>query len=195
MITTSIDKSKGEALVKEGDAWAEIARRASAFVVVDDASAETAAEMVKKARAVLREKEEERKTITVPLLAAKNAVDALFRPAKDAIESIISHYKSEIGRYHAERERARVAVLVQSAAEISQGIVPTEPIPEPVHVPKTTIRQTWDFEIIDADAVPREYCSPDDTKIKAAIWYADTKTPPREIPGLRFFQKETVTVR
>jgi len=182
--------------MKEGDVWEEIAARVKLFIVTDEASADYAASMIKQARAILKSKEEERKTITGPLLAAKNATDAYFKPATQAIQTIIDHYKGEIGRFKAERERERVAVLTQSAAEIAQGIVPTAPIPAPVHVQGTTIKAVWDFEITDALAVPRELCSPDEAKIRQAIWYADTEhTPPRDIPGVRFFLRERVTVR
>lgn len=188
--------AKRTAIAKESDMWIETAARAVTFTVTDDASANKAAEMVKMARDILKAKEEERKSITTPLLAAKNATDAIYRPTSDALARIIAHCKGEIGRYHSEREAARVTVLVQSAAEIGAGIVPTTPIPEPVSVARTAVTQYWDFEVIDPDAVPRELCSPDLAKIKEAIAYADTPhSAPREVPGLVFTLRERVVVR
>jgi len=190
-----IDPDKRSALVKEADIWIEMANRVAGHVVTDDAGAAYAASMAKQARDVYRAKEEERKTITVPLLAAKNATDAMFKPTLEAIARIKRTFEQAIATYDREREAARAAVLAQSAAEIAVGIVPTKPIPEPVHVDKTSVRHVWEPEIVDADLVPREYCSPDVAKIKAAIWYADTHRPPQDIPGVRFVQKSIVVVR
>ena len=183
------------ALVREADQWSDMADRVSTFIVTDDEQAAYAAGMAKKARAVFRNLEEKRKTITTPLLAAKNATDALFKPTLDAVARIKRHYEQAIATYDREREEARAAVLAQSAAEIAVGIVPTEPIPEPVHVEKTNVRHVWEPEIIDAELVPREFCSPDLKKIRDAIWYADTHKAPRDIPGVRFVQKSIVVVR
>jgi hypothetical protein len=192
-----LDPEARTALVKDSDRWSELAERVtSTFTVVDDASAATARDMARKARDVHREIEEKRKTITTPLLAAKNATDALFRPTLDAVARIKRHYEQEIARYDLAREQARAAALVESAAAIARKEVPTEPIPEPVHVDKTSVRHVWEPEIVDADAVPREYCSPDLAKIKAAIWYADTPhKPPHDMPGVRFVLKSIVVVR
>lgn len=190
-----IDPDARTSLVKDGDQWAALATAVTAFVVHDDASAAVARDMAKKARDAHRALEEKRKTITTPLLAAKNATDALFKPSLNAIADIKRHYEQEIARYDREREAARVAALVESAEAIARREVPTAIIPEPVHVDKTSIRHYWEPEIVDADLVPREHCSPDLAKIKAAIWYADTHRPPQEIPGVRFHLKSTVTVR
>lgn len=191
-----IEPEQRTALVKDADQWAELAERVTAFVVVDDPSAAVARDMAKKAREVYRQIEEKRKTITTPLLAAKNATDALFRPTLEAVARIKRHYEQAIATYDLERERSRAAVLVQSAAELAVGVVPTEPIPEPVCVEQTSVRHVWEPEIVDEDMVPREFCSPDLRKIKEAIWYANTPhKPPHDIPGVRFTLKSIVVVR
>jgi len=53
-----------------------------------------------------------------------------------------------------------------------------------------SLREHWAWEVIDADAVPREYCTMDARKVRAAI-AAGT----REITGLRIFNASTVAVR
>jgi hypothetical protein len=188
--------AKRTALIKESEAWQAIAKQAEAFTVVDDATAAHAAHLVKQAREIWRAKEEERKTITTPLLAAKNATDAYFKPTLEAVARIKRHYEQEIARYDLERERARARVLAESAAQIAQSIVPTEPVPEPVHVEKTSIRHRWEPEIVDPDLVPRALCSPDLAKIRERVWYADTAhKEPHPIPGVKFVLKSTVVAR
>lgn len=191
-----LDEPERNELVKDADAWTKAADAVSSFVVRHDNDARFARDMAKKAREAHRALEEKRKTITGPLLAAKNATDALFKPATSALERIKRHYEQAIAAYDLEREQSRAAVLAQSAAEIAVGVVPTEPIPEPVHVESTSVRHRWEPEVIDADAVPREYCSPDLAKLREAVWYADTPhKEPRPIPGVRFELKSIVVVR
>ncbi len=187
---------KRQAILKESEAWQRIAEQARTFVVTNDLDAAHAARLAKQAREIWRAKEEERKAITTPLLAAKNAADAYWKPTLDAVASIKRHYEQEIARYDLEREQSRARVLAQSAAQIAQAIVPTEPIPEPVHVEKTNVRHHWEPEVTDPELVPRDLCSPDLVKIRDRIWYADTAhKEPHPIPGVRFTLKSTVVVR
>ncbi len=187
--------AKRTALVKESEAWLEVEKSAVLYAVTDDATAAHAARMARQAREILKAKDEERKTITTPLLEAKRATDAYFRPTLETIERIKRHYEQEIARYDRARELERSRVLAASAAQIAASIVPTEVIPEPAHVEKTSVRHGWEPEITDPELVPREFCSPDLAKIRAHIRYADTHKPPREIPGVKFNPKSSVTVR
>lgn len=183
-------------LTTQAKGWQTVLEQVKSFRVTDDASAETAAEFIRKAKTAYKEAEDHRTSITRPLLEAKNATDALFRPTKDALVAIERYLKGELGSYHAQREAQRVHVLIESAAHVAVGLVPTEPIPEAVAVQGVTVKQVWDFEVIDPDAVPRDLCSPDLDKIKARIWYANTSiTEPLPIEGVRFFLNERVTVR
>lgn len=189
--------AKRTALVRESELWSSIADQVtSTFIVHDDATAAFARDMARKAREALRIKEEERKTITTPLLQAKQAADAYFKPTTQAIERIKRHYEQEIARFDLAREQARAQVLASSAVELASGLVPTEPIPEPVRVESTSVRHRWEPEVTDPDLVPREYCSPDLAKIREAVWYADTPhKEPHPIPGIKFALKSVVVVR
>jgi hypothetical protein len=193
---TWIPTERRTALVKESEIWVRMAEEVVKTVVVNDpATAAHAAEMIKKARDVYRAKEDERKTMTTPILASKAAVDAYFKPTTDAILKIKKHYEQSIAAYDYANEQARAAVLVQSAEEIAVGLVPTAPIPAPVHVEATSVRHRWEPEIVDPDLVPAEYCSPDLDKIRKAVWYADTHAPPRPIPGVKFSIRSVTVVR
>lgn len=52
---------------------------------------------------------------------------------------------------------------------------------------KTTTSLVWTFEVQDAEAVPREFCSPDDKKLRESV-----KAGRREIPGVRIYEKAQV---
>ena len=53
------------------------------------------------------------------------------------------------------------------------------------------VRRVWTFEVVDLDAVPREYMSLDVDVVREAI----NKDRVRDIPGLRIYQSETLQVR
>ncbi len=166
------------------------------FQVVDQASLDRAAELVKAAKARWKDLEAERVKITRPMLEAKNAVDDLFRPAKELYSEAETVLKGKIGAYHAQVEALRIATMQQSAAEYQAGGTPTLAIPEPATAKGVSVRHVWAFNIKAPDLVPREFCSPDPAKIKAAIWYADTPhKPPNDIPGVEFYLADQVTVR
>jgi hypothetical protein len=85
--------------------------------------------------------------------------------------------------------------MLASAAQYAAGGIPTEIIPAPAEAEGVTVKHLWEPRIVDESKVPREYCSPDLDKIKKAIWYANTDTPPRPIPGVEFIPAQRVTVR
>jgi len=73
------------------------------------------------------------------------------------------------------------------------GVAPIQ-VQAPVMVPQKTvsrsdngsaahIRRVWKAEIVDVQAVPREFCSPDMRLINEAV-----KAGIREVPGLRIFE-------
>lgn len=64
--------------------------------------------------------EAQRKTITVPLDQAKKAVDALFRPAREAYETLDDFIRKRLGEVEtARRERARLAC--EAAKRLAAG--------------------------------------------------------------------------
>jgi hypothetical protein len=68
--------------------------------------------------------------------------------------------------------------------------------PEPTHIrgdygSTAYTRKIWTFEVVDLDAVPRDYMSLDVDVVRGAI----VKDAVREIPGLRIYQSETLHVR
>ena len=74
---------------------------------------------------------------------------------------------------------------LREAAERNMPVVHLAPEAKPAGVRPP--KPEWDFEIIDARAVPREWCSPDETRIKA---YVKSVGLSADISGVRVFQKE-----
>lgn len=78
-------------------------------------------------------------------------------------------------------------------------VVPVPPpaipaAPLPVHRPAegTSVRQVWDWEITDANLIPRVFLKVDDAKIGATVRTMKGET---DIPGVRAFPKDVLSVR
>jgi hypothetical protein len=97
-----------------------------------------------------------------------------------------------------ERQRAAEQFLLAEAAATrttaAREAATTKP--EPTHIrgdygSTAYVRKVWTFEVVDLDAVPRDYMSLDVDVVREAI----TKDAVRQIPGLRIYQSETLHVR
>lgn len=160
------------------------------FVIENDEQQEEVASVLRDVKARYRALEEKRKEITVPLNRALKAVNDLFRPPKAKFEALEHLLKSKIAGYldakeQVNRDAVENASVAESAKDALDSLAQVSEVAPPQGV---SIRKVWKFEVTDADAVPREYCSPDLKKIGAA-------DPTTAIPGVRFFQDSVVTAR
>lgn len=183
-------------LAEETARYAALVQTVKAVPVDDASSVKWAGEVLISLKAKLTALDARRTYTNRPLLEAKRRVDALFAAPLGALRDLEAHLKGAIACYNQSVEQTRVAAMREAAAALEAGRTPTEIIPAPVEVQCVTVRHFWRAEVIDADAVPRELCSPDPEKIQAAIWYADTPhTAPRPIPGLVFHLDNSVIAR
>lgn len=155
-----------------------------------------AGELIKCAKANCKRLDERRTAITKPLLASKRQIDDLFSPALNALKEIEQVLKGKIGAYTLKQTVALAQAMQVSAATYAAGGTPTDIIPEVATTKGVSTKVSWDFEVVNPDLVPREFCTPDRTKIAQAIWYADSPhKPPQPIPGVVFNLRTSVTVR
>lgn len=161
--------------------------------VVDAATCEMATDLVRKAREAHKALDDQRTTITGPLLEAKRAADDLFRGPLRALEEIQSILRARIGTYATAQKALAEAAMARSAETLAAGAIPTEIIPSPVEVAGLSVRETWDYEIVDATLVPGYLCSPDHVKIRRVLDRSGDIVG--TIPGLRIYRKGAVTVR
>jgi hypothetical protein len=104
----------------------------------------------------------------------------------------------EAAQSPAERQRAAEQVLLAEAAAARAAAAQQAATakPEPIHIrgdygSTAYVRKVWTFEVVELDAVPREYMSLDVDVVREAI----NKDAVRHIPGLRIYQSETLHVR
>jgi hypothetical protein len=136
------------------------------------------------------------KRITQPMRAAEAEVRNLFRPALSVWAEAEAILKKKIADAQNRQmllnieatKQAQVALErgdARGAALVSQVIAPTT-APEGIG-----IREAWKFTVVDPSLVPRELCSPDDAKIRAAIKINGNQP----IPGIVIEPDAIVTVR
>lgn len=101
---------------------------------------------------------------------------------------------AEAGRLEAKanaKEEAGEAKAMDMQAEAA-AIPTTVLVPEAPKIAGISSRENWDFEIINPDAIPREYLIPDEKAIRSVVKALKGKT---NIAGIRVFDKGTVAVR
>lgn len=163
------------------------------IAVSNDSELNEAGELQTKINKLLKKLEKERKEITAPLDEAKKQLLAeekrLAEPLQkelDRIKKLTSNYATECARLIeekrreaelAERRAAEAALAAEEADPYGFNTDPTPvamptPIIDVPKMPTTThnrMVEKWDFQILDANAVPPELCSPDERKIRAFL--------------------------
>lgn len=88
----------------------------------------------------------------------------------------------------AEQERIRSEAAAKEAAIVNAA-------PAPIEKPRTegiSIREDWDFEVVEAKLIPREFLMVDEVKLRK---YAKTMKADASVSGVRFFSKTVTTQR
>ena len=138
--------------------------------------------------------------ITVPRFSLENLHDDQWSlMITRTLQEIEAKRQEKINKLKAEQETADFFADEQGVAEVQQKIDDVKAVPAaPTHIPsfggssfkaKGTTK-TWVHEITDASVVPRAYLIIDESKIRDAI-----RLGVRDIPGIRIFEKESITLR
>lgn len=149
------------------------------------------ADTIKGVRAYLDELEAKRTAITKPLLEAKRAVDALFKPITDCYKAIDRAASERLGQAVQEQrelqERA-VEAVGQGARDDATLAVAHDSGETPAGLAE---HETYEFEIVDASAIPRPFLAFDESLARS---YAKAKAKTGElredmIPGVKITRK------
>lgn len=188
-----------------------MAHAAEAFVVADEDTVRAAVEMAGQSHTMAKAIEDQRKAIVEEPNRFVKAVNNFCKDYTGRFEQISSvlkkkitdyQYKKEMIRREAERkareEDRRLQEALNKEAQ-EKGIQAPEVLAQVLPKPETTTRtedgsaylkKTWAFEVVDAGAVPRDYCEPSDRLIRQAVTGGI-----REIPGVRIFEKVQTVIR
>jgi hypothetical protein len=191
---------------------------ARAIVIKDQVGYEEAAIALKQLKARAAALEEERTKITKPMDAAKKAVMDLFRKPAEFLGEAERIVKASMVTYSNEQERIRKAeqarldeiarkerekIAAQAAkAEAAGKTEKAEALQEKAQniaapVVESTVEKTsgisyrtvYEFEIVDAEAIPREWMIPDLKAIGGAVRSTQGKI---NIPGIKAVARKTI---
>lgn len=207
-----VDAAARAAIEKAAADAHELAVEIEVSAVADPAGAARVTELLTIAASTSKRVEEARLEITRPLKAKAKEIEDAVRPLAEALEGLITAGKRKVlewqrreaervrrEREERERQEADARRAAQAAATASQKPVPVPapapPIPDAPRGVRTdygtaSVRQSWDFEIVDASKLPPAFVMPNEKAIRAAV-----NAGSREIPGVRVFQRQDLAVR
>jgi hypothetical protein len=84
------------------------------------------------------------------------------------------------------------AVIDEAYAKIRDINADTPFVPEKPSAPGVSMRETWDYEVVDALLIPRTFLVPDLTMIRR---YGQNMKHQANIPGIRFFAVKSIAAR
>jgi hypothetical protein len=167
----------------------------------------------------------ERKKLVKPIKDKATRIEALFKPVTTKLEAfdaaLRAKYLTFIKEQQVEREAAQRQLIAdaqraQDSGDHDSALALSTQAAEASITTKTAVVDTgsvqtklvWDFKVIDLGAVPEEYKTLDETKVRAAIraGLRDTVTEEKDglggthtvttpaIPGIAIFQRDTLAV-
>lgn len=195
-----------------------LATVAARYSVATAGEYSVAGDELKRIKAAQKRLDEVRKSITRPIDAAKRAVLDLFREPETRLSQAEANMKRAMIAYSDEQDRirreeqrkaedaarkerekleaqaakaaeagkdARAEVLEQRAAAVVAPVIQREAL----KVTGVSTRETWQFEVVDADAVPREYLAVDTVKIGRVVRALKGDT---QIGGVRVWAEKQI---
>lgn len=120
------------------------------------------------------------------LVAKKNAYAAPIAEARKIVKAKMVAWQ-EIAEQKRLADEAKMRKDAEKRAKKTGGEVPVIVVPTSTPEIGTLIQTRWDFRVVDANSIPREYMIPDLVKIRQVVTAlkADTR-----IPGIETFTKK-----
>lgn len=167
----------------------------------------------------------ERKKLVKPIKDKAARIEALFKPVDTKLkafdEALRTKYLTFVKEQQVEREAAQRQLIAdaqkaQDSGDHDAALALSTQAAEAGIATKTAVvdtgsvqtKQVWDFKVVDLGAVPEEYKTLDETKVRAAIraGLRDTVTEEKDeqggthtvitpaIPGIFIYQRDTLAV-
>lgn len=154
------------------------------FEVVDSTTLAHAEQALLLVKAKWKEVDKAKSEIASPLWNAHRAVTGYFSPALNTLSKVETELKSKIAGYRMRVESERRLMVAVNA--------PVELVSAPVeHTKGVSVRTQRRFRVTDPDRVPRQFCSPDVSKIQAHIAAGGLEA----IAGVEWYDEQIVSAR
>ena len=157
---------------------------AMSFPVTDHASFETASEVLRTVKGEWKRLDALRKSWTGPLADVTRSINGAFAGPLGALAAAEDAIKGKLGAFTARMHAARVEAVTTNSTEIS-------PIPFMPEAEGVSVRTKRSFRVVDPEQVPRQFCSVDESKIRAHLAAGGLEA----IRGVEFFDEQIVSVR
>lgn len=152
--------------------------QATYHVIVDEKSASQALSMSLQARKIRKQLDETRLEIVRPHVDFQKSINKIVKEYEAKLEEIEENLKSKLDAYLKESTSTNNASFMVLAKEMT------------VEDGKLKKVKKWTWELENENFVPREYLYIDEKKIAEAV-----KHGVRNIPGIKIFEKEEITMR
>jgi hypothetical protein len=180
---------------------------AESWVIQSEADVEDASKYLKVIADSKKTIEERRQFLVRPLNNHVSSINEMFKrflaPALEAdriLRGKISTFRTEQQKARLEEQRRvnEAAAALQrklsdeaaaEGVEAPKVMAPTV-LPPPATIGNASMRKVWKFDVLDDELVPRDYLVVDESLIRKAM-----AAGVREIPGVRIYQDEQVTIR
>lgn len=139
-----------------------------------------------------------RKSYTAKLAEVVDQFNAEFKPPLEALKEAEKTLKEKLAGFAKARAEQRAALLLEAAEASEAGdrakaeaLIAEAAGCEVPAVKGCSIRDVWTGEVVDAEAIPREYLIPDEKTLKAL---SKARKCDPGIPGWRAYPSPTVTI-
>lgn len=198
-----------------------IVKEAQGIVIKTQADYIIAGELRKRIKGKIKEIDERRKSLTLPLDGVKKSIMAMFNPMLELLEKGVARIDNGVIAYSEEQDRKareaqakadeearkerekaesrakeleakgkfEKAQAMQDKADNIIAPVITSAAPK---ISGQTIKEMWDFEIIDIDIIPRQYLIPNEVLLRKTVSASSGKIL---ISGIKIFSKKIVSGR
>jgi hypothetical protein len=193
-VTVSVSGELASALIEPTRAGAEgLLPTVTALPLETQEAVDWLAAAGESARADLAALEEQRLKITKPLNDAKRAVDAFFKPGKDACLAVVECVRSRLAEFAAGKDARQDRALAAVAAGADDEATLAEAHAHGPVLPAAVVeRDVPDFEVADLSLVPREFMCVDSGLVLAYIKHKREAGEAVSIPGINVFLRKEI---
>lgn len=171
---------------------------AAAFVVASDDDEARGADLIHSAKVISAKVDDQRIGLTKSANEWVKSVNKIFKPMVERIDYAARQIREKCAAFHDQKQKTieleRQKAMIEFAKNAEAAAAKGEELPVlavPAQVEKSVATgnsglsyvKDWDFEIVDTNAITRDYLIPDEKKIRAVV-----KAGVRNIPGVRVFE-------
>lgn len=195
----------------------ELAAKVQLIDVKDSPSLTGANDMLLQLKSAEKDLREKRDAVVRPIKKHAEFLDSLFKPGFERLETADRHLRSKVLAYvdferrRTDKEKAELteraaeaaaqgdnvtalvhataAVSVEAPSRVMKGSAGIETTAPNVPLGQVSMRDITDFEVVDMGAIPHEYFTFDEKKVRSAL-----RSGIASIPGLRIFKRVGLAV-